>query len=154
MKKMTPEELEQFIHQSLRTLPPRRAPRTLEARVLAALEHRAMIPWYHQSWSEWPAALRAIFLVLASGFAGAFMAGFYFLYSGVDAGALAAQASSRLSFFTRLYHATAWVVELGANQISSLPSLWLYGGLALIAALYATFFGLSAAAYRTLYRNN
>jgi hypothetical protein len=82
------------------------------------------------------------------------MAGFYFLYSGVDAGALAAQASSRLSFFTRLYHATAWVVELGANQISSLPSLWLYGGLALIAALYATFFGLSAAAYRTLYRNN
>ncbi len=154
MKKMTPEELEQFIHQSLRTLPPRRAPRTLEARVLAALEHRATVPWYHQSWSAWPQAVRAAFLALATGFAGAFVAGFYVLSSGIDTSALAAQASARLSFFTKLYHVSAWVFELGANQISSIPSLWLYGGLALIAALYATFFGLSAAAYRTLYRNN
>jgi hypothetical protein len=154
MKNMTPEELEQFIHQNLRALPPRRAPRTLEARVLAALEHRALVPWYHQSWSHWPAAVRATFLALATGVTGAILAGFYVMFNGVDSSAVAAQASERFSLFTRLYHAAAWVVDLAGNQFSSIPSLWLYGGLALIAALYATFFGLSAAAYRALYRNN
>ena len=48
MNKMTPEELEQFIHRELRGLPVRRAPSTLEGRVLAAIEHRASIAWYHQ----------------------------------------------------------------------------------------------------------
>ena len=36
-----PEKLERAIHETLRALPPRRAPRTLEARVLAELERRA-----------------------------------------------------------------------------------------------------------------
>ncbi len=154
MTPMTPEELEKFIHRELRGLPVRRAPRSLELRVRAALEHQAMIPWYHKSWSYWPAAIRATFLALATGISGAFVTGFYLMFNGVDTSALAAQAGARLSFFIRLYHAVAWVVDLGASQLSTIPSLWLYGGLALIAALYATFFGLSAAAYRTLYRNN
>ena len=59
MKKMTPEELEEFIHRELCGLPVRPAPSTLEARVLAAIEHRARIAWYHKSWSYWPAAVRA-----------------------------------------------------------------------------------------------
>ena len=62
---MTPESeknLEQLISRTLRDLPPRRAPRSLESRVLAALEHQAVIPWYHKSWSYWPAAIRASFL--------------------------------------------------------------------------------------------
>lgn len=154
MNKMTPEELEKFIHQNLRALPPRRAPRSLESRVMAALEHRAMIPWYHQSWSYWPAAVRASFLALATGVTGAMVGGFHLLSSGVDTSGLVAQAGQRLSFFTRLYQVMAWIADFGANQLTSIPTLWLYGGLALIAALYATFFGLGAAAYRTLYRSN
>jgi hypothetical protein len=35
--------------------------------------------------------------------------------------------------------------------LRSIPLLWLYVGAAAIAALYATLFGLGAAAYRTLY---
>ena len=154
MNKMTPEELEKFVHQNLRDLPPRRAPRSLESRVMAALEHRASIPWYHQSWSYWPAAVRATFLALATGVTGALLAGFYVMFNGVDTSTVAAQAGERFSLFTRLYHAAEWVVNFGVNQFNSIPSLWLYGGLALVAALYATFFGLSAAAYRALYRNN
>jgi len=34
--KPTPEELERIIHQTLRSLPPRRAPHSLESRVLVA----------------------------------------------------------------------------------------------------------------------
>jgi len=39
-KKMTPEELEQFIHRELRALPPRKAPAGFEARLQAAVAAR------------------------------------------------------------------------------------------------------------------
>jgi len=151
---MSPEQLEQLVGRELRALPPRRAPVTLESRVLAALEQQAMIPWYHKSWSYWPAAIRAVFLAGATGVAGSLLAGFYLGFNRLDSSALTAQAGERFSLFTKIYHAMAWMAEFGSQVISSIPSLWLYGGLALVAALYATFFGLGAAAYRTLYRNN
>ncbi len=151
---MAPEHLEQLVGRELRALPLRRAPRTLESRVLAALEQRAMIPWYHKSWSYWPAAIRAVFLAVATGVSGTLIAGFYLGFNGLDKSAVVAQAGERFSLFTKLYHTVAWIAEFGSQVISGIPSLWLYGGLALMAALYATFFGLGAAAYRTLYRNN
>ena len=154
MNKMTPEELEKFIHQNLRSLPVRPAPRSLEARVLAAIEQQATIPWYHKSWSHWPAALRAAFLALATGVTGVFIGAFYLMFTGAETSALVAQIGARLSLFTKIYHTAGWIAEFIVNVFSSIPPLWLYGGLALIAALYATFFGLGAAAYRTLYRHN
>ncbi len=151
---LAPEQLEQLVHRELRSLPVRRAPRTLEARVLSALEHQAAIAWYHKSWSHWPAAIRAAFLALATGVTGAVLTAFYLVFNGVATDTLIAQAGAKLGLLTRMYHVAAWVVEFGANLFSSIPPLWLYGGLALVGALYATFFGLGAAAYRTLYRHN
>ncbi len=151
---VAPEQLEQFIHRELRALPARRAPHTLESRVLAAIEQQAAVAWYHKSWSHWPAAFRALFLAVSTGITGALVTAFYVWVSGVDTGAVAAQASERLSLFTKAYHAAEWVADLSAQVFSTIPAVWLYGGVALIAALYATFFGLGAAAYRTLYRNN
>lgn len=154
MNKMTPEELERFIHQNLRSLPPRRAPRSLESRVLAALEQRAMIPWYHKSWTYWPAAVRVAFLAGATAVTGGLVTAFYLMFNGVDAAAVAAQAGERLSLFTKIYHLAAWIADFGGQVLGRVPSLWLYGSIALVAALYATFFGLGAFAYRTLYRNH
>jgi hypothetical protein len=154
LRAQTPEQIEQLVHRELRSLPLRRAPRTLEARVLAAIEHRAAIAWYHKSWSFWPAAVRAAFLAVATGVSGAVLAAFYFMSIGVDTSALVASAGARLSVLTKLYHAAGWVAEFTLNVFGSIPPLWLYGGLALVAALYATFFGLGAAAYRALYRSN
>ena len=150
MKKMTPEELEKFIHQQLRSLPARPAPRSLESRVLSALEQRASIPWYHQSWSYWPATVRVVFLIFATAIAGGMVAAFY---SGFDSNAVAAQAGERLGFVSRIYHVATWISSLVSQVVASIPPLWLYGGMAFIATLYATFLGLGAAAYRTLYRN-
>ena len=39
-EKMTPEDLEKFIHRELRALPPRKAPAGFEARLQAAVEAR------------------------------------------------------------------------------------------------------------------
>jgi len=154
MKKLNEQELEQFIHSTLRSLPARRAPRSLESRVLAALEQQAMIPWYHKSWSYWPQAVRAAFLVLATGVSGGVMAAFYLGLNTVEQSGLAAQAGERLGLFTSIYHVGAWIFNLGAQIVGSIPPLWLYGGAAFVALMYATFFGLGAAAYRSLYRSN
>jgi len=154
MNKMTPEELEKFIHQNLRSLPPRRAPRSLEARVMAALEQQAAIAWYHKSWSYWPAAVRAAFLAVATGVSGAMLTAFYLMFNGIETSAMFVQAGARLSFLTKIYHTMVWIVDFAGNVFSSIPPLWLYCGVALVAALYATLFGLGAAAYRTLYRHN
>lgn len=44
MKKMTPEELEQFIHRELRSLPARKAPAGFEARLQSAIQQRTAQP--------------------------------------------------------------------------------------------------------------
>ena len=52
-----------------------------------------------------------------------------------------------------LIHVLRWMTTFASDTIANIPPLWLYGGLTCVAALYATFFGLGAAAYR-LYRNH
>lgn len=154
MNKMTPEELEKFIHRELRGLPVRPAPTTLEARVLAAIEHRATIAWYHKSWSYWPAPVRALFLAVATGFAGVAMGSFYLFMQGAEPALIGQQLANRFELLSGLYHFAAWTMDFVRRMIGSIPPLWLYGSLAFIAALYATLVGLGATAYRFLYRNN
>jgi hypothetical protein len=151
---LAPERLEQLVHRELRALPPRRAPRTLEARVLAAIEHRAAVAWYHKSWSYWPAAVRAAFLAVATSVTGAVLAAFYFGWGDVQNSAAASAAASRFDGLIKLGHTFTGLVDFVSLVVRNIPPLWLYGGVAFVGLMYATFFGLGAAAYRTLYRNN
>ena len=151
---LAPERLEQLVHRELRALPLRRAPRSLEARVLAAIEHQAAIAWYHKSWTHWPAAIRAAFLAVTTSVAGGVLAAFYFGLDGVQNSAVATAAVSRFDGLVKLGNAFAGLVDFVSLVIRNIPPLWLYGGVAFVAMMYVTFFGLGAAAYRTLYRNN
>ena len=150
----TPEQLEQLVHRELRALPPRRAPRSLESRVLAAIEHQAAVAWYHKSWAYWPAAVKAAFLAVGTGVSGAAITAFYLMSRGADPSALTAAVGERFAGAKALFHVFRWIVSYTSDTFASIPSLWLYGGVALVATLYAAFFGLGATAYRTLYRNN
>src|SRR5687768_10685115 len=58
------QALETFIGRVLRGQPLLRAPAALEQRVLEELEHRALLPWWKQSFTKWPMAARAAFLML------------------------------------------------------------------------------------------
>lgn len=150
----SPERLEQLVHRELRGLPLRKAPRSLEARVLAAIEQQATVAWYHKSWSYWPAAVRAGFLGLATALSGIAIAAFYLMGQGAETSALTSAASERFAGVMALVHVFRWMTSYVTETIAGIPPLWLYGGLAVVAALYATFFGLGAAVYRALYRNH
>lgn len=137
-----------LVTRALRDLPLRRAPATLEGRVLSELARRAAHPWWRRSFGQWPILARAVFLLICAGLirlafleGAAAVAGVHSLHdSGVlplswarDVGVLAATAGNLVALLAR-----------------TSPPSWVYEGIAVCAALYALLFGLGAAVYRTL----
>lgn len=53
---MEPVDLERLVDHALKDLPAPRAPQTLFARVMTAVEQTAMRPWYSRAWTTWPRA--------------------------------------------------------------------------------------------------
>lgn len=151
--KPSPDELEKLIHQTLRSLPDRRAPRSLEGRVLAAIAAQAALPWWKQSYARWPLAVRCAFLVVSGAIAKAVIMATVWAMSGAEGAQLVRTVAGEFAWVSRLSAAVTTLGDFGALLLRSIPAPWLYGGLAGFALLYATLFGLGATAYRTLYAN-
>lgn len=151
MERMNPEQLEKMVHAALRSLPDRRAPASLEARVLAAVEARAAIPWWHKSWSYWPQWVRALFLVFCGGVAGLLVFTGIYVQAGFDTAQASGTLAPALAFANHVLGIGRGLADFVALVMRHIPSLWLYGAIAFIAGLYAMLFGLGAAAYRTLW---
>lgn len=148
MPSKNPQELEQFIDRTLRTLPDRRAPRSLESRVLAAIAAQQHLPWWRQSFVHWPLAARAAFLVFTAVLAAAFVAMCLRFVGGAQPAALLTEPLEQLSLIPAV---AGGLGDFFATVLRSFPSGWLYGALAFVGVMYATLFGLSAAAYRVFF---
>jgi hypothetical protein len=137
-----PEEtLERRLDRTLRELPLRRAPPTLESRVLGELGRRAALPWWRRSFAHWPLAARAVFLAICGASIRVALLG----------SATAAAGVRSLSWAQQLGALAASGGNLAALLARMAPPLWVYEGIAVCGVLYAFLFGLGAAAYRTLY---
>jgi hypothetical protein len=154
MERMTPEEMEKMVHTALRSLPDRRAPASLEARVRAALEARANIPWWHRSWNHWPQAVRAAFLVLGVVVTALMVFGGYYLQAGADATALSRALAPVLTLGGQVAGVVRGIGDFFALVVRHIPALWLYGTIVFVAGVYAMLVGLGAAAYRTLWTHH
>lgn len=148
MSKPNPQDLEKLIHQTLRALPDRAAPRSLEQRVLAAIAARQALPWWRQSFIHWPLAARGAFVVLSAVLAAAILAGYFRASGEVQSASLFA---GPLAAWARLQAFGGAMSDLGGVIWRSIPSWWIYGAFAFAATMYAAFFGLGAAAYRTFF---
>lgn len=151
MERLTPEQLEKMVHTALRSLPDRRAPAALEARVLAAMERRALIPWWHRSWSYWPLAVRAAFVVFCGAVAGGLVLATLYVQAGVDSTSFQHAVAPALAFADGAVAVGRWLTDFGALLVRQIPAWWLYAAVAFVAGLYALLFGLGATAYRTLW---
>ena len=149
--KLSPEQLEKLIHENLRALPARRAPRSLASRVLAAIEARAALPWWQQSFAQWPIAARAVFILFSAGLVKVALMAAVWVLAGFNSVEFANAFATQFTWFQRLSAAVGGVGEFFALLGRVIPSLWIYGALAVFASLYAMLFGLGATAYRTLY---
>jgi hypothetical protein len=144
-------ETESRLGQALRTLPERRAPATLESRVLDALARRAPLPWWRRSFGDWPAAARVAF-----GVTSAVLVVVTVLAAAAANANLGSLGASRALATSVLRDASVFFVitrTLGVSLASILSSSWVLGCLIASAALYAALFGLAIAGYRTLYLN-
>ena len=145
-----PDPLEPLIHRTLRALPDRPAPRSLESRVLAEIARRAALPWWRKSFAHWPLGARAVFLVALAGVVKLVLLGAVWAMAGFDV------AQFREAFATQFTWMEAGLTVMRAIADSceiigrSIPPLWLYGAVAVVAGTYAALFGLGAAAYKAL----
>jgi hypothetical protein len=130
--------LERALNQALSGLPPRRAPGTLESRVLDELARRAALPWWRAAFAQWPAAARVAFVGGVSAF--------------VETRSLSEVSALVLRWTQPFLALIASMGGLGTLLLRMIPPLWLYGGLVFGILMYLALFGLGAAAYHTLYR--
>lgn len=147
---MTPQEqqkLEHLVGRVLRDLPPRPAPPSLEARVQAELARRVALPWWRKSFRHWPMFARMGFVVVSA----LVVAGTAWISSGLGWAHLKTAFAAEIGWFEAAGRLFATTSDVAHTLVGSIPPLWLYGGLAIIAALYLALFGLGAAAYRALY---
>lgn len=150
MSQPNPEELEKLIHDTLRSLPGRRAPRSLEQRVMAAIEARQSLPWWRQSFAHWPQAAKAAFLLISGAFAALLVT--IVFRAGADLGT-SSPWTSALNTVAHAKMVCGSISDVVATVIRSIPSTWLYGGVAFVVVMYATLIGLGATAYRTLFNH-
>lgn len=144
-----PEKLESFVDQLVRGQPLRRAPASLEARVLAQLAlQQTPMPWWRKGFTHWPLAARAAFLIASYGFVRLAIAGVMSLTAFVGSREVAGTAISWVQWGAEALSAAASMCSLIARTI---PSSWLYSMAICGFALYALLFGLGTVAYRTLY---
>lgn len=146
-----PAPLERALHATLRALPPRHAPRTLEARVLGELARRAALPWWQQSFAHWPPAARAAFLLALVALVKLTLTAAVWVLAGFDAGAWGAAVATPFSWAQTGVNLGRGIADFFALIFRSIPPVWLYGTVAFVAAMYVALVGLGAVAYRTLY---
>ena len=144
-------QLEQFIGSVLRQQPLRQAPATLESRVLRELELRGTKAWWQLGFSRWPWAARALCVPV-----GAILVWLSFLstarllslWQAIQVSAPASAAQSGVRWFETLGQALQTIGNLVTHAV---PQWLIYGGAGAALLMYAAFFGLGAAAFRTLF---
>jgi hypothetical protein len=146
------DNLEASIHRVLRKLPDRKAPFTLEGRVLAELSRRASQPWWRKSFAHWPSAVRAGFFVGAALAVALVVAGLFVLGRSPGAQELNAGVSTSRAWFIVARDVVAAAGYKVRALAATVPPLWLYGGAATLALSYAAIAAAGAATYRALGR--
>jgi hypothetical protein len=143
------QKLDRVLSQALRGMPLRKAPLSLESRVMNELARRAAMPWWRASFAGWPVAARVGFVLACAGLIAATILGGV---SAILGDRPVSEASAVvLAWFSPVLTLISSVGGLFAVLYRVIPPLWLYGGLGVGIFLYVSLFGLGAAAYRTLY---
>jgi hypothetical protein len=145
------KNLEEFVRKALAAVPERRAPRSLEVRVLAEIDRRAALPWWRRSYAHWPLPARGVFFVAAAAAAVVLIAAGMTVFRDSDAVRSAGEVARHFAWLEVAGSALETLLSATRNIVLSLPALWVYGALAMVGACYAMLIGVGAAAYQTYF---
>src|SRR5450631_2530373 len=153
MNSQNPQDMEAKMHRVLRGLPDRKAPSGLESRILAELSRRSALPWWRKSFAHWPSAVRISFLALCVLAAVVLASGLVMLGKSNGAHVLSGGFSNAYGWYLIARDIAVSARDRVGSLASSVPSLWLYGGIAVLAAGYAALAAFGAVTYRVLSSN-
>lgn len=137
------DELERLVTRALRDQPLRRAPDTLERRVLAQIESGAAVAPWRRGFAHWPMAARVAFLAASVGFVKLALSIAMWLSAPLASPALSADLPSPMTWMQTLFVVIASIAR-------TVPSLWVHAGIAILLIMYVALFGIGASAYRTV----
>jgi hypothetical protein len=137
------DELERKITHALRDQPLRRAPSTLERRVLAQLEAGAAVAHWRRGFAHWPMAARVAFLAASVGVVKIALSIVMWLSMPLESRATAFDLPSQVAWLQTLFVAIGSVAR-------TVPCWWVHAGIAVLAIMYVALFGIGASAYRTM----
>jgi hypothetical protein len=150
-KEIQEAQLERIIGNVLRDQPMRRAPASLEARVLARIEQLQDVPWWRGSFSSWPMAARLALLMILLGVAKLTVDLVVWLFSSPTPVTYTVESS--VTWARSTANVFSSLITLGHALLSAIPSHWITVAIVFAAGMYLMLFALSATAYRTLYMN-
>ena len=151
-REQSDEKLERLVSQVLRDQPLRRAPASLEARVLGELAARARLPWWRRGIASWPAAVRVPVIATCAVCVPLVWVLSLWVAARVVSVTRHPGAGGPLASLWDAGHALASFGTTMAHIVQSIPRDWLVGGIIATATLYAVLFALVAVGYSLLYR--
>ena len=135
------DEIERQVTRALQGQPLRRAPSTLERRVLARIESGAAAMGWRRGFAHWPMAARVAFVAASVGVVKLALLLATWLATPLDSPAVSVQLPSQVAWVQTL------LVAIG-SVVHTVPSLWVHAGIAFLAIMYVALFGIGASAYR------
>jgi hypothetical protein len=146
-------DLEGLVDRALRTLPARRAPQRLAARVQAELARRAALPWWRRGVAAWPAPARVAFGAICVALVSLSVIGGARLLAVAQPLAQAAQlplgrlAPPWAGLLGALWNAAG---DVAGALASAVPRSWLGAGALLALVTYGVLLALAAITWRAL----
>jgi hypothetical protein len=131
------DELERLVTRALQDQPLRRAPGTLEQRVLAQIASGATATAWRRGFAHWPVAARVVFLAASVGVVKLALS----IAMWLDSPTPSLDLPSQVAWLQTLLVAIDSVAR-------TVPSMWVHAGIAILAVMYAALFGIGASAYR------
>ena len=144
------EKLGRLVSQVLRQQPLRRAPASLEARVLGELAARARLPWWRRGVASWPAVVR-VPVIAACAVCVPLVWVLTLWLAARLVSATRQRVAGPLASLQAAGHTAASLGMAAAHVFQSIPREWLVGGIIATATLYAVLFALVALGYSLLY---
>ena len=146
----TDEKLERLVSQVLRDQPLRRAPASLETRVLGQLAARSRLPWWRRGIATWPVSVRIPVIATCAVCVPAVWVLSLWLAAHL-ATVARSQMAGPVATIVGAGHTVSSLGTLTTHIVQSIPREWLLGGFVATATLYATLFALVAFGYSLLF---
>ena len=147
------ERIERLVDAVLKEQPLRRAPLSLQSRVLEEIERRAALPWWRMSFLHWPLLVRVAFVLGSLAIARFVWTSTVVLAGRVQSDPMVDTITRPLSWAGQTADSFARAASFCSALFNAIPSHWLYIGTALALTLYLAAVALGATAYRALYVN-